>query len=160
VYTHTQREEFARIISETAELAAVTHKDYSQYLLPSLPRARLFIDNVYIRGKFSLLKNLPQPSVTVVQNHGYMSLIDCVAHLLLFHDGFTINIDDDDIDNAPIPAVTTIKDCVAVRGIHERAKSVCGSKDTIVLYCTEWSDVVYLMSPGCDPVMGDNRAKQ
>lgn len=138
--TKAQREEFARIISETAELAAVTHKDYSQYLLPSLPRTRLFIDNVYIRGKFSLLKNLPQPSVTVVQNHGYMSLIDCVAHLLSFHDGFTINIEDDDIDNAPIPAVTTIKDCVAVRGIRERAKSVCGSKDTIVLYCTEWSD--------------------
>ncbi len=44
----------------------------------------LFIDNVYIRGKNSLLQNLPLPLVEVIDNHAYVSLRDIVAHVLSF----------------------------------------------------------------------------
>jgi hypothetical protein len=62
----------------------------SHYLKPTLPSTALFIDNVYICGKFSLLENLPYPSLQVLDNHAYLSIIDCISHLLLllFSDNF------------------------------------------------------------------------
>ncbi len=137
--TRAQREQFSEIISRTAELALVTPTDATKYLLPSLPRTRLFIDSVYIRGAYSLLHNLPHPTVTVVDNHGYVSLVDCIAHLLSFYDGFTC-YKDDGMDNNIPSSITKLTESIAINRIRDRAVSLCGSKKVVILYCTEWSD--------------------
>jgi len=135
--TKSQREEFAHIISQTSQLATLARSASQQYLAPSLPTSPLFIDNVYVRGKFSLLENLPHPTIKVIHNHGYVSLLDCVAHLLSFYDGFTSTLAA--ASQAPA-SITNITDSTAVRAIRERASLITGQQNVIALYCTEWSD--------------------
>jgi hypothetical protein len=77
--TRSQRNDFAQIISHTAELASIPKCDSPKFLQPSLPTSALFIDGVYMRGKFALLPNVPHPTVRVIDNHGYVSILDCVA---------------------------------------------------------------------------------
>jgi hypothetical protein len=137
--TRLQRAEFAYILAETEALLKGVNQDCKNYLPSSLPTSHRFIDNVYVRGKYSLLKNSPCPTVSVIDNHGYVSLKDCVAHLLSFHSGFSISHSGG--HSGAVPAVVTkLTESAAVRKIKERAVHVAGTEDVIVLYCTEWSD--------------------
>jgi hypothetical protein len=76
--TRSQWQDFAKIINKTVELSTSATAYSSKYLLPSLPVTQKFIDGVYIRGKYSLFENLPRLNVSVVDNHGYVSLQDCL----------------------------------------------------------------------------------
>ncbi len=136
--TRLQRQQFASIMSETLRLSKEMSVDFTNYLPTSFPSTPKFIDSVYIRGKCSLLENLPIPSVTVTDNHGYVSLLDIVAHLMSLYDGFSMN--KEDTMQALPSEVTNITDSAAVNAIRGRARMICGSDHIIVLYCTEWSD--------------------
>jgi hypothetical protein len=123
------KEKIAISVNET--LSSSTH-----YLRPSLPSTTLFIDNVYIRGKNSLLENIPYPSVTVIDNHAYVSIIDCIAHLLSFSSIFTY------VKKHPSHSVDVmhITDSRKVQQIKDQAASIYGDVNVVVLYLTEWSD--------------------
>jgi hypothetical protein len=135
--TRSQRDDFAHIISETAALASERHADYTNYLLSSIPCTWIFIDNVYVRGKFSLVQSLLHPIPTVIDKHGYVSLQDCVVHLLAMFNGYSKKSK----NSSYVPSVVNkITESVAVEGIKQRASLRCGTDDVIALYCTEWSD--------------------
>jgi hypothetical protein len=37
-----------------------------------------------LTGKFAFLRNIPHPQPTLVANHGYCSLMDCVADVIAY----------------------------------------------------------------------------
>jgi len=139
--TRLQRQEFAKIISKTVELnASIIATDKSTpYLMSRLPVTPQIIDSVYVRGKYSLYQNVPCPTVTVLDNHGYVSLIDCVSHLLSFSDRYTAYTA---TYSSPILSSTVqrITDCTSVKAIAERAHAAYGEEPVVALYLTEWSD--------------------
>ncbi len=86
---------------------------------------------------YSQVQNLPHPVPTVIDKHGYVSLQDCVAHLLAMFNGFSKKSK----NSSYVPSVVNkITESVAVEGIKQRASLRCGTDDVIALYCTEWSD--------------------
>jgi hypothetical protein len=96
----------------------------------------LFIDNVYIRGKNSLLQNLPLPLVEVIDNHAYVSLRDIVAHVLSFSTKYncmsTNTTTGGDVD--------TIYKSNRMALICKQACELHGGDNVVVLCCTEWFD--------------------
>lgn len=62
-----------------------------------LPTSMRDIRNLYVRGKHAVIPNLPRPPVSLVADHGYVCLRDCVADLL----GHGIDVDSIDDVSAP-----------------------------------------------------------
>ena len=129
-----QREEFGNIIKMTEKIAITFNEKLSStthYLWPSLPSTALFIDKVYIHGKNSLLENIPYPSVTVIDNHAYVSIIDCIAHLLFFSSIFTY------AKKHPSDSVDAmhIMDSRKVQQIKDQAASIYGDVKAL-WFCT------------------------
>lgn len=92
---------------------------------------------MYRRGKFSLLQNLLRLTVQVIDDHAYVSLQDCVAHLLSFSHNFST------MNYKRVSTTTTVQkitESKAVQYIRERAVAVMKNDPIVVLYCTESSN--------------------
>jgi hypothetical protein len=83
------------------------------------------------------MQNLPYPTPSIIDNHGYVSLIDCVAHLLSLNDNFTKS--SLSTDNVP-SMISNITESTAVAAIRKRASVRSRTHDVISMFCTEWSD--------------------
>ncbi len=135
--TRTQQEDFSEIIAINNKLLLDLPKKYSQFLQPSFPMTNQFINSVYMRGKYSMLKNLPRPIVKVMDEHAYVSLQDIVAPLLAFNDSFTVMHNEQQCNSLFVQKVTESR---AVLSIRDRAASTYPNEEIITLHCTEWSD--------------------
>ena len=139
--SRARREEFAQLIQATStiskkyyELSDVPNK----YLKSVIPSSYSFIDSVYTRGKYAIIDNLPIPKVCNVDQHAYVSLKDCIAHLLGFspmvgsllhhHSNYEPN-------NSS--SVANIGESRAVKSIIDRAIQTSNSENVLVLYCFE-----------------------
>ena len=98
--------------------------------IPTTPNE---IRKIYVEGKHEFLPNLPRPKVTMLKDHAYVSLIDCVADLLAH--GFEV----DTISRVlPGEAVTEISQWQRAQNILGNAERLYDCK-VLTLYLTEWN---------------------
>ena len=88
----------------------------------------------YVEGKYALLPNLPRPPVSMVGDHGYVSLKDCIADLL----GHGLDVDNIELANPE--TVMRISETKRAQRILENSIKVNQGKEVLTLYLTEWSD--------------------
>jgi len=101
-----------------------------------MPRSLTDFRNFYLRDKNVIIPNLPRPSVSVVADHAYISLMECVSDLL--GHGFPI---DDIKDGTPQHKVNQISECVAAKNIYNNMlNSPLGQHNALCLFIMEWSD--------------------
>ena len=133
--TRGQREQFAVILQQTAT-TAVRHSLASSPWNTRLPSSMRDIRNFYVRGKNAIIPNLPRPPVSLVADHGYVCLKDCVADLL----GHGLDVDS--IDNATVPDVVrkSSETAAAKRILDNVVNTPYNSDNVLCLYITEWSD--------------------
>jgi hypothetical protein len=94
--------------------------------------------SLYVLGKDALLPNLPRPPVTIIDNHAYVSLKDCVADLLghgFEVDSIEANVDG---DNGSVRKISESK--VARRILNNVSRTHLQPENVLCLYLTEWSD--------------------
>jgi hypothetical protein len=136
-----QREEFSEIISNTSQLLKNNMlSTSSKYLQTSLPTSSLFFDNLYIHGKNSLLENLPYPYVQIVDQHGYVSISDFIAHLLSFRHNFSYCRKVTGSTNI----IQTITDSKMIQAVRGRAIKIFGNAEVIVLI-TQNGQVIFTL---------------
>jgi len=98
------------------------------------------IRRIYLEGAHALIPNLPRPRVRVLQNHSYVSLIDCIEDLLAH--GVELDMITDDTTRSDRPIVSWMSESYRAREILTRAKSCHNFQERTVLcfYVNEWSD--------------------
>ncbi len=89
-----------------------------------------------IDGKDSIICNLPHPRVHQIKDHAYLSIVDCIAHLL----GYGVELDV--IKPNPTEGhVELVRECPMALEIKERGNARLGTgDDVIILWILEWSD--------------------
>ena len=78
-----QRVEFAFIIDM---ILNCQKKKTTREIIPletPLPKTDADIRNRYVVGSESIVKNLPRPSISIIGNHSYASVRQCIAHFLV-----------------------------------------------------------------------------
>jgi len=135
--TTGQRDKLAAVLQQVVSVTRrqCLEKPSSSHWSTRVPLSSAELRSMYVEGRHALLPNLPRPPVTMVGDHAYVSLIDCVADLL----GHGMELD----------VIERVHHGAVVRGIGEslRAQRIldnserlhCGTK-VLTLYVTEWSD--------------------
>jgi hypothetical protein len=137
--TRGQREQLATILKDTADVAVQqSHlRGADRAWMTKIPTTPGDIRSLYIEGKCALLPNLPRPEVTVVDDHAYVSLKDCVADLL--GHGFELDIIEPISCNSHI--ASSITQTKFAKRILGNAATIHSDVSTVIcLYLTEWSD--------------------
>jgi hypothetical protein len=95
------------------------------------------ICSTYVRGQHAMLKNLPRPTVHLVDGHAFISLGDCI-HDVLAH-RLELDVIQAQLVNPGI--VKKLSECCQSQMILNNARK-CNSHDVpaLVLYFNEWSD--------------------
>ena len=127
----------AQCLSNQKEMSKSSGMDL--YLPSQLPTTFNFIDCTYIRGKFALLQSLPCPSVKKVMDHGYVSVVSIVSHLLALSREYRC-IMESDLEERCETSFSHLSESAVVTEVLNRAVSVCGTVDVVVLLCIEWSN--------------------
>jgi hypothetical protein len=86
-----------------------------------IPRTPGDIRNLYVCGKFSILPNLPRPTVFIVGDHGYVSLKDCIADVL----GHGLELDNV-VAHESCGVVSKLSDSAVAKQILQNAKNSHG----------------------------------
>jgi hypothetical protein len=138
--TRKQREDLATVLYEavntTIARQGVSSLGNNPEWRTKIPTCMKEIRNFYVRGKNAILPNLPKPSVTVISNHAYVSLKDCVADILGHGLDLDIIMSDDQINY-----VSLLSECQVAQEIYENStKNETFSCKPLCLYITEWSD--------------------
>ncbi len=144
--THNQRIQFAELIKLTCNISSNNNSDVSidgftcnnEIIKSSLPSTFNFIENTYIRGKYSILDNIPYPVVHNVEGRGYVSLLNIIFHLLSSSNKYTAAHIKDYVTEACEGVgvvVTVLSQSRAVQNLIERAAAVCGDEEVILLMC-------------------------
>lgn len=136
--TRSQRDQLAVILDQvtTAAVNQFSAEASEKVWSTKIPRTPGDIRNLYVRGKFAILPNLPRPPVLIVGDHGYVSLKDCVADLL----GHGLEVDN----------VVALESCSVVSKVSESAAAQkmlqnvrikhSNAEKVLCLYIIEWSD--------------------
>ncbi len=101
-----------------------------------LPTSMRDIRNLYVRGKHAIIPNLPRPPVSLVADHGYVCLKDCVADLL----GHGIGVDSIDGGTVPYAIRKSSKTAAAKRILDNNVNTPFNSDNVSCRYITRWSD--------------------
>jgi hypothetical protein len=138
--TRGQRDRFAAILNNVANVAISHHCSTNRSTnewATVIPRTPALIRSLYVEGKDALLPNVPRPQVTIVDDHAYVSLQDCVADLL----GHGFELDSIEAGCQQPGAVSNINETAVARRIQNNAvKAHPLSENVLCLYLTEWSD--------------------
>jgi len=107
-----------------------------EYLVPTNLNV---LNQRYLKGKYSLMQNIPKPSVTSMGRHAYVSLKACIADLLARHD-FEIEY----LNSYDGDSVQSIFHCSKAQSLVQNISSANGLIDPeqprLILYIIEWSD--------------------
>ena len=90
-----------------------------------------------MRGKFSILHNLPHPKVRLVAGHGYISIVEIVKDLLGSGTEVSSITENSHLFDGN---VRSVNECLRAQQILQRAKVRYPGKDVLALAITEWSD--------------------
>jgi hypothetical protein len=93
--------------------------------------------HVYIVGRNSVLKNLPRPNVTMVNNHSCVSIKQCIAHF------FAASKMPEKKSDKKINVIHNISDSKTCKEVYERAyimNSTTPKEGIVVLMGLSWSD--------------------
>jgi hypothetical protein len=139
--TRGQRSQLAAVCDHVADAAVRQHSSKQKAWETKIPTSAAAMRSIYVKGKSALLPNLPRPSVTVVDDHAYMSLKDCVADLL--GHGYELDSIEPSVEfsHNPEGAISLISQTVRARRILSNvSKAHQNSSNVLILYITEWSD--------------------
>jgi hypothetical protein len=104
--------------------------------LTKIPVEMLDFRDLHLHGKHAMIPNLPRPAVSIIGDHAYISLKDCVANLL----GHSFLLDDINDDAVP-ETVTKISDSFAAKKIYSKMRTSHHCADNMLcFYITKWSD--------------------
>ena len=101
-----------------------------------LPKSLLEVDKFYLRSKYCMMEQLPVPTISIMADHAYVSLISIIDHFLAFGN----------IPELPeSQCIDSNKDCLTscklARQLYTDVHSSLPSTTKVmVLYLTLWSD--------------------
>ena len=130
--THGQKEAYAYINMIADDLRLI-----SPSKLNELPKCLKLIHSRYCSGKFSILKNLPFPSVKQVGRHSYVSVIECIADLL-----GNIDSNIEIISDHPHHSLDNMNSCRRAHQIRNESSHLNRSTtdSLLTLFIIEWAD--------------------
>ena len=101
-----------------------------------IPKSGLEIDKFYLKNKYSLMEQLPLPSMSIKEDHAYVSLISIIDHFLAFG-----NVPDLAFCTPMEKSHRSITNCEFARKLYSDVKSsVPMNTNVMMLYLTLWSD--------------------
>ena len=132
--TRGQREQLANVLHLVTN--AMSNKDVGKdNFITRIPQSAPDLRSLYLVGKDAIIPNLPRPNVTIVSDHAYVSLKDCVADLL----GHGLPLDT--IRKCSASTVSDINQSSVAQKMYDKACAVHNNiVNVICLYITEWSD--------------------
>ena len=85
------------------------------------------LDCQYLRGKFSIVQNLPRPAVIEIDDHSYCSVKQCIAYFL---------------GKGYLPAMQLPNNAKQSEYIRQRAKNLYGNdlENILIMTGVQWSD--------------------
>ena len=142
--TRYQRHDLCEIINLIKKKYSIRNNETSDYsgiqnISLDLPINDACIRQTYLTGSNSIMKNLPIPSVKVVENHSYVSVRECLSNWLLFNNtpSYISN------NNVTHNTVERIGECKIAKQIYRRALKVNKNHPNEDIYCVlaiQWSD--------------------
>jgi hypothetical protein len=136
--TRKQRDDLSTIFHQVVNITIARQGvdvGQTQSWHTKIPTSVHLIRTFYIRGKHAVLPNVPRPEVKMINNHAYVSLIDCVADVL----GHGLPLDIIKTDTAT-HTVAQLSECKVAKEIYSRAVNNSFPQKPLCLYIAEWSD--------------------
>ena len=103
----------------------------------SVPTSDAEMRNLYIVGRNSVIQNLPRPNVSMVNNHSYVSIKQCIANF------FAASKMPEKKSDYNINVIHNISDSKICKEVYERAyimNPTTPKEDIVVLMGISWSD--------------------
>ena len=140
--TRGQQMDFAHILNDINDVY------FERKIKPicKLPNTFADVRRLYVDGTNSVTKNLPIPNIRVLNKHSYVSLMDCIADMLMSNDKLLNDIEDYNEVIELKRNDLSLFECERVKEIvndaHERKKKEIEmlDSDVIVLFLKFWSD--------------------
>jgi len=104
----------------------------------NLPTSMKDIRSMYSEGKYAILPNLPRPQVTIIDNHAYVSIKECVADLL--GHGVEVDVLNRTGWDSIHPEVSKISESRRGQQIVRNCEQMHCGDHVLCLFANEWSD--------------------
>ena len=111
-------------------------KEQHTFQSTRLPQSVLEIDKFYLKSKHCLMEQLPLPTMSIKDDHAYVSLVSIIDHFLAFGNLPEL-VSDSSIDSN----VHSITSCKIARDMYSHVhEDLPSNMNVMVLYLTLWSD--------------------
>ena len=129
-----------------SRLSGNMHKDFIEILqlaqkadsfqCTRIPKSVLEIDKFYLKNKYSLMEQLPVPTMSIKEEHAYVSLTSIIDHFLAFG-----NVPDLAFYSPKERGYRSVTNCELARDLYSKVRSTLSSNTKVMmLYLTLWSD--------------------